>query len=884
MRKSRLYLPLSITLCAVSSVSAQSKVDYLRDIKPLLKQRCSSCHGPLKQRSGLRVDSVQLMREGGDSGPAIVAGKANKSLLVDVLTGKAGFRMPPEGKPLKKEEVALIAAWINEGARGPASETVVADARKHWSFQSARRPSIPKVKRQAWLRNPIDAFIAAQHERRQLEPRQPAAKELLLRRVYLDLIGIPPTRAELRAFSADGSPLAYEKAVDRLLASPRYGERWGRHWMDVWRYSDWYGRRRLGEIRYSQYHIWRWRDWIIDAVNADKGYDQMIVEMLAGDEVAGGDPKVLRATGFLGRNWYKFNRDAWMRETVEHTAMGFLALTLKCARCHDHKYDPISQLDYYQFRAFFEPHDARTDPVSAAQTKTSGLATVYDARPDAPTYLLLRGDDRYPDKEHPLKPQTPSSLGGQDVSIQSVSLPLETFYPALRRQVVEANLRSKQAAIAAAEMELAKAKKDAKLDKRQAEVNGRVAEKKLAAARAELISYRARVAAERAKFDSAPAKDGKQLAETAAKAERQASLLRAERDLLIAERNLERADGKKASAAKKQLETARKTLAAAKKGMKATAPRYTPLGKIYPKTSTGRRLALARWIAGGKNPRTARVAVNHMWKRHFGAALVPTVANFGLAGKSPTHPKLLDWLAVEFVDSGWSMKHIHRLIVTSNTYRMASSLGDERANLARDADNRYLWRMNARRMEAEVVRDSLLHAAGQLDGRMGGPELAPKLGQTSRRRSVYFLVTPDDRMEFLQLFDLANPNECYERKQSVVPQQALALINSALAQSQSRLLARSLTADLGRDNQGSDASFVDAAFEQILGRLPTETERQRCGRFLSEQTRLLGGAKKLTPIGGAANAAIGPSAMPAVRARENLVHVLFNHNDFVTIR
>jgi Protein of unknown function (DUF1553)/Protein of unknown function (DUF1549) len=576
-------------------------------------------------------------------------------------------------------------------------------------------------------RNPIDAFVATERARHGLTANSPADRATLLRRVYLDLVGLPPTREELHVFLADTSPDAYEKVVDRLLASPQYGERWGRHWLDVWRYSDPFG---LGEeSRYSQQHIWRWRDWVIESLNADKCYDRMVLEMLAGDEVAPADRETLRATGFLARNWYKFNRNAWLQDTVEHTAAGFLGVTLRCARCHDHKYDPLSQQEYYRFRAFFEPHDIRIDAMPGQpDVVKDGVARAFDAHLDAPTYRFVRGDDRNPDKSRPLTPAVPAVLGGE-VRVEPV--------------------------------------------------------------------------------------------------------------------------------------------------------KFTVPGSAKPAESTGRRLALARWITHRANPLTARVAVNHIWMRHFGKPLVPTVANFGLNGKRPTHPELLDWLAVRFMEDGWSMKKLHRLIVTSDTYRLAPvGTRTTAANLAADPENRYLWGMNARRMEAEIVRDSLLAAAGELDTRMGGPIIDEKLGQTSHRRNLYFRFNTEYRMMFLDQFDPASPTECYERRESVVPQQALALNNSPLALSQSRLLAKRLSAS--KAGEGPSA-FVTAAFEQVLGRTPTAEEQARCERFLTEQAALLKEPAKLTPFPASPVGVVAPSADPVQRAREDLVHVLFNHNDFITI-
>ena len=252
-------------------------------------------------------------------------------------------------------------------------------ATDHWAFQTPKRPAVPEVKDASRVRNPIDAFLTREYEKKGLAPLREADKHTLLRRVYLDLIGLPPTPEQVRAFVADTFDSAYEKVVDQLLASPQYGERWGRHWMDVWRYSDWYGSG-ANEVRNSQRHIWQWRDWIVESLNADKGYDQMIVEMLAGDEIAPTDPKTLRATGFLARNWFRFNRNVWLQDTIESTTAAFQGITLKCARCHDHKYDPFAQEEYYRFRAFFEPHDVRIDRVAGQpDMKKAGLPRVYDS-------------------------------------------------------------------------------------------------------------------------------------------------------------------------------------------------------------------------------------------------------------------------------------------------------------------------------------------------------------------------------------------------------------------------------------------------------------------------------------------------------------------------
>ncbi len=356
-----------IGLCLIGALSAATPasggVDYVRQVKPLLRDHCYACHAALKQQSQLRLDTGASLLKGGESGPAVVPGDPDASLLIQAVTGAAGFQMPPEGEGtrLTPQEIDVLRQWIAEGAESPADEQPQQAPQSWWSYRALQRPAVPTVKNAGWVRTPIDAFIAVEHERHDLKPRPDAERHIWLRRVYFDLIGLPPTPVELHAFLADESPDAYERVVDDLLDRPQYGERWGRHWMDVWRYSDWYGSRGGNEIRYSQRHIWRWRDWIVDALNADKGYDRMLTEMLAGDELAPTDPDVLRATGFLGRNWYKFDRNVWMFETVEHTAQALLGMTLRCCRCHDHKFDPIPQVDYFRFRAFFEPHDVRTD-------------------------------------------------------------------------------------------------------------------------------------------------------------------------------------------------------------------------------------------------------------------------------------------------------------------------------------------------------------------------------------------------------------------------------------------------------------------------------------------------------------------------------------------
>ncbi len=697
-----------------SAANAPSAIDspsealskYLAEIKPVLVERCCSCHGAERHRGGLRLDAARFIKKGGRNGPAIVAGDSRHSLLIDVLKGAEGLpRMPPSGDPLDEQQIQEIAFWIDQGAPAPDREEASPSA-GHWAFRPPRCPAVPIVKHPGWVRNPIDAFIAAGHEKKGLHPNPPASKSVLLRRVYLDLIGLPPTREELQAFLADPAEDAYEKVVEDLLSRPQYAERWARHWMDVWRYSDSDGRKGQKEIWWSDENIWRWRDWIVHSLATDKSYARMVGEMLAGDELAPDDPEALAGTGFLVRSRFTKNRNVWLSTIVEHTGKAFLGLTINCARCHDHKFDPISQKDYYCFRALFEPHDVRTDDYPFKPDGSKGkLAHAFDANVNAPTFLLVRGDENSPDHTIPITPAVPSFLG-RPLHIQPVPI----------------------------------------------------------------------------------------------------------------------ADEKGA-----------------------------------PRTSSGRRLALARWMCDPKNPLTARVAVNHIWTWHFGRGLVQNPYDFGVKTRLPTHAPLLDWLAVQFRENGWSMKHLHRLIVNSSLYRMQSSERGSEENRAIDPENRYWWRQEPRRMEAEVIRDSLLRLSHNLDLSRGGPPLDDQ-AKHPLRRSLYYRYSQEDKLPFLVVFDAAGVEECYRRNESVVPQQALALLNDEFVWQQAKTISQNITAREAEE-------FAEAAFECILCRTPTPEERQSCLEFLKDQERA------------------GAAGQPAVdAARERLVHVLLNHNDFITIR
>jgi hypothetical protein len=1094
---------LGFLLCAAPGLAAEP-VDYQKQIKPVLQARCYACHGALKQEANLRLDTAALIQKGGDGGPALQPGDVEASRIVQrVSATDESERMPPEGEPLKPEEIAALKAWIADGAKGPPDEQPERDPRDHWAFRTPVRPSIPNVADPNWSHNPIDAFIAAKHAEHGLTAQPQADKRTWLRRVSLDLIGLPPTVAEQEAFLADDSATAYETVVNRLLDSPHYGERWGRHWMDIWRYSDWWG---LGaEVRNSQKHIWHWRDWIIESLNADKGYDQMLREMLAADELYPDDLDRLRATGYLARQYFKFNRTSWLDETIEHTSKAMLGLTLNCGKCHDHKYDPFSQVEYYQLRAFFEPYQIRTDAVPGEiDFDKNGIPRAFDCNLDAPTYLHIRGDDRNPDKSRTIMPTLPRFLSFDEFPIEPVTLPTEAHQPGLRSFVEEAYLKNAEAKIAesaaaveTARMQFAQAEAAAKLaeldpanngpvdalaaigghvlvkddfsvampdvweirggewkyldgtlkqlqvgakraairlkklppadfearltyvptggetwksvgisfdvsdtsevlaylssvvggsksqiaygaggnysypagaaEARSIElnqrhelilrvrgtllnvvVNGRpsiafrlpiprnpgalelitydaaaefvsfelrelppsfrladaqapasnaqpnvlpldqarlnlvIAELSLKTAQTQPASIKARAAADRAKFQQPPPQNLAVLIAQAAKAERILAAAKAEEDAVRAELELlKAAPDKKADAEKKQT-AAQQALETARKAIDQPGETYTSLigslktlennleteesrRKPFPAASTGRRTALAKWITDPRHPLTARVCVNHLWNRHFGKGLVPTVFDFGRKGTPPTHPELLDWLAVELVEHGWSMKRIHRLIVTSQTYRMTSSKAE--ANLRAidiDPDNVFYWRRNPIRMEAQLVRDSLLHLAGELDPKLGGPSI-PVSDENTRRRSLYFVHSHNEHQKFLSMFDDASVLECYRRADSIVPQQALALENSPLATAMAGTIAKRIEGG----HPLPDAEFVRRAFLAVLCDEPNEAELKASVTAVAELTA-------------AATAAGRPD--PVAAARANLILALLNHNDFVTVR
>ena len=811
-------LPTFVAFLLLPSLAAAAPVDFATQVRPLFEKHCTACHGPAKQKGGLRLHTGPQVLKGGLEGPVVVPKKSADSRLVQALNGTHDLKRMPPDDPLPAADIALVARWIDEGATVPADDTD--PAASHWAYLAPKQAEVPKGV------HPVDHLLKREWDRKRLTPAGEADRLTLARRLHLDLTGLPPTAEQAEAFAATTAPDAYEKLVDELLASPRYGERWGRHLLDVWRYSDWYGYG--GELRNSQKHVWRWRDWVVESLNANTRYDRMVTEMLAADEVAPTDPNAVRATGYLARSYYKFNRNVWLDDVVEHTGKAFLGVTFNCARCHDHMYDPISQEDYFRLKAVFEPHQLRTDPVAGQpDPEKDGVARVYDANLKAETFLFERGNEKNPKKDKPLPPGVPAAFGPKGFAPKEVPLPPEVAHPTLRQEVRK-NL----------------------IDAAAAQVKQFKAEPRVKVAVVQLQAVKAKLAADAARYGKPASPKAPELIRHAVALHLETLALAAEADLAEAEEALKTLkDPKQVEAQKKKVADLKPKVDAARKACETPPADYPPLLPNYPEVSSGRRAALAAWITSKDNPLTARVFVNHVWMRHFGQPLVPTVFEFGKNGRPPSHPALLDWLAVEFMKSDWDVKKLHKLMLTSRAYRMASSMTGPaaEANRKADPDNLLVWKMNPRPLEAEAVRDSLLAVGGLLDLTAGGPELDHNDEAAKLRRSLYYRHAPEKSNLFLSTFDGPSPTECYRRSATVVPQQAMALVNSRVSARAAEAVAKGIAAK-------EPAAVVAEAFRRVLARPPTDAEAKVCAEFLATNT---------------------PAA---------LVQVLFNHADFTTIR
>jgi len=787
----RLIVPLLLA-CSASAghgaaLATPTPVDFVREVRPILQKHCYECHGAEKQKSALRLDIKSEAQRGGDAyGPSVVAKKSAESPLILLITSKnADERMPPEGAPLSEAEIATLTRWIDEGAVWPDGVDLakLVDRRDHWSFKPAADPQPPTVKNMAWPRGEIDRFVLARLEREGLQPAPEASRAAWLRRVTFDLIGLPPTPAELDAFVNNKSAEAHERVVDRLLASPRYGERWAQHWLDVVRYADTHG----FEVNTERPNAWPYRDYVIEAFNADVPYDRFIREQLAGDAV-GRDA----ATGFLvtasvllkgqigaDEPSKRLARQDSLDEIVTNVAQTFLGLSIGCARCHDHKFDPISARDYYAMQAFvagveYEDRELRTPEAEANRklekeyqtelteverklakfvplAKSGAERTMVSARQNverfAPTKTKrIRLTIAATNNLEPCIDELEAfDAAGNNVALASFgtkamssgdSVSADRHELRFVNDGVYGNSRSwmsNEKGRGWVELEFTEPQTIERVvwgRDREGQYNDRLA-----------TSYTLEVVEENEK--RIVVADG---------TDRRTYKAGDNKPAVFSAKGL---DAKEAAEAE-PLDVLRKELVAKIAGVKGAqkafagmfrepdvirllnrgdpeqpkdvvapaVPELFQSAKLDAKTAVSnlteqqRRLALAEWIASPTNPLTARVMVNRIWQGHFGIGLVETASDFGRTGTAPSHPELLDRLAHTFVRGGWSVKRMHRLIVLSAAYRQSSRYDAIAA--ARDVDVRLLWRFPSRRLEAEAIRDSMLFVAGRLNLKMGG--------------------------------------------------------------------------------------------------------------------------------------------------------------------
>jgi hypothetical protein len=711
-------------------------------IRPVLSEHCYKCHSHTadKIKAGLLLDSRDALLHGGNSGPIIVPGKPDESLLIQALRyTDEDLRMPPEehGGKLSERQIADFTEWVQRGAPDPRAPLITADGKsyggvgkKHWAFQPLHKPAVPSVRNAAWARSPVDNFVLARLEAVGLAPNPIADKRTLIRRVTFDLTGLPPTEPEIQRFLADDSPGAFAKVVDRLLASPAYGERWARHWMDVARYSDTKGDPpRRDDPRFP--HAWTYRDYLIESFNTDKPYPQFITEQLAADlllkedtaraqaakQELPEDQSVLAALGFLRLgNQHDGRRNDIIDDRIDVTTKAFLGLTVSCARCHDHKFDPIPTKDYYSLYGVFanttEPRLAMLEPALMSRLPVTAELTDYL---DKGRELISRGED--------LQKQLQEMRRARERD------------PQKRRELVRAEGQLQREIV-------------------NLEINHPGA------------PTRAHVLKDVPKSRDYPVLIRGEVGNTGD---------------LVPRRFLE------------ILSTDPKNRVAWKKG--------------------SGRLELAQAIADPKNPMTARVLVNRIWQQHFGAGFVGTPDDLGNMGGIPSHPELLDWLAAQFIESGWSVKQLHRTLLLTSTYQQSSQANP--SALAADPDNRLLWRFALRRLDFEEIYDSLLAISGILDRTIGGKPITPASDQFGKRRALYFMIDRRNPPELLTQFDFPNPDTpTGKRFDTTVPQQALFLMNSPLVVETARKLTHRSAFELLERDEERVASLYLAIFQR----------------------------------------------------------------------
>jgi hypothetical protein len=725
--------------------------------------------------------------------------------------------------------------------------------RNYWALQPVAKPAVPAVKDKQWVRTPIDAFILARLEEKNVKPNPPADRLTLLKRATLDMTGLQPTPEQIQQFVNDKSPDAWEKVVDRLLASPQYGERWGRHWLDVVRYADSNGFK-ADETRPN---IWRYRDYVIKAFNDDKPYDRFVKEQIAGDELYPGDPDALVAMGF-NRHWIDETNAAALyprrQETLDDmttvTAATYLGLTFGCARCHDHKFDPILQKDYYRLQAFFANTTFGDGPLPLKDAEQRRKYEEQKAAYDAKT------KDIRAEMAKLVEPLRAAKIDGGIKTFEEDVKAAILMDPGKRDVMQRMMYHTAEPRIVFDEEPDARTLRQLKGDngKRYAELKKQLAE-----------------------FDSlkpAPLPQGQFMIDLGPSAPP---------TYLLKGGNLE-AKGDEVQPGFLSI-------------LDPGDPKITPLPN-----STGRRSVLAQWLADPKNPLVSRVMVNRIWHYHFGRGIAATPGDFGMMGTRPTHPQLLDYLASSFVENGWSVKKIHRTILLSNAYQQSSDFNE--ASAKADPDNKLLWRYQRRRAEAEAIRDSMLQVSGLLNTKTGGPGVFPPLpagvatelsataaaggwrkekdAAENNRRSVYIFVRRNLRYPMLQEFDSANTFEsCDFRKNTVTAPQSLDLLNNGLMIQWAQSFAGRVLNDSGLTPDGQ----IDRAFRLAFGRAATTEEQKIAADFLARQVpvlaeRLAGGEKTLPPLPTNVPAGMDPARAAAF---VDLSQMLLASNEFLYI-
>jgi len=815
MRLKRVYLSTLLFLgwaALLPPLAAQSSsVSFEKHIEPIFHERCYMCHGPSQQMNGLRLDQKEAALKGGYSGPVIIPGDSSASHLIERLTsGKEGFRMPPVGEPLPDEQIAALKAWIDAGAVWPEEAAPQEPAQKaeekplHWSFQPVERPQPPEVDNQAWVRNPIDRFILARLESEGIQPSPEADKVTLLRRVYFDLTGLPPAPGQVDRFLADNRPEAYEEVVDELLRSPHYGEKQAIHWLDAARYADSDGYERDPQRPYA----WRWRDWVIRALNDDMPFDEFTVKQIAGDLLPDATVEDRVATGFL-RNGIK-NREAGVKlgerrfeevlDRINTAGTVFLGLTAGCAQCHDHKYDPLSQKEFYSMFA------------------TLNNAVERDIRAPLPgeTGTLLRTYPEYRrEREKVLNENGIPELLAEwrEKILQAMANPgVNTDWDF---QVTE--------------WRAAHDRPDWKMK--------RYPEGLTELERDEVVDW----------FLRSPGPEiekQEEVSERVKKTREQIEKLKQEypqptRAYTMIERNEPvtthialRGDWRAKGIA-------------VEPDVPAVLPEMETEGKPV-------RLSFAEWLASDGNPLTPRVTVNRMWQELFGRGLVRTSEDFGTQGERPSHPKLLDWLAAEFLESGWSRKHMLRLMVTSAAYRQSSRARPELDQL--NPGNELLARQNRLRLPAELIRDNALKVSGLLYPKAGGPSIRPPQpdgvldlnimyvkkrweAETDRnryRRGLYIFFQRTAPYPMLMNFDAPDTFVASVRRERTnTPLQALNLLNDAVFIEAAQALAYRVIQEEEDFN-----SRLERMFRLCLSRRPDGVEKDRIATFFARQREI----------------------------------------------